>query len=1004
MNNQPSWFKTYSSTVELQEILLDQIVAAKLTDIMAAVSLVVDTPMQGLLLRRQLGERLATRGHKAVANLRVLTQADVVSELADLCGIDNSVQPPASVIEAVIFALLADEGENNKAQSLATANAIAKIYRELQFVNTDNIISVAGNTDELSETQRLVLRVVHKARSVVSKDFGATQISEIAAELLAKLATAQARIAARLGTIASFTTVLPTAIEKILSTLSGFAEVTHFQPSVSASSSHIGGQSIEAISAPDLSTEVSLAIRSIVQDLSKVDAPQIAVVVPDATTYRAQIVDEFDAAKITWHGVRQSIKQRSAIYRSLELILKMAAARKAATNDAPSESGLSRVLLMQWIQNGHIYLGRREINYSALRKWVRKNRVYGDATKWLPIIDIVDDHDGEFSIATRAELKALIEATDTKLAKIAAAANWQSLGEAVFDALATLHLATDWYKPGEDFDDAEESTLGKIRALLLTELPLLDRIGHTNNDVNYAVAAENLLKLVSRRIGEGNVRNASLAKGIHVSDVREIKLLTFERIYVLGATEGLLPKAKSENAFLPTHLLQLLGETDLALSPADQEVDKLGAIYASVTANAPKVTILRPRGGTNPELEDVPSRFIADEQLGNTQVVNSFIESFTTSSKSASGDAAQLQPAAERDVRVIDAFKAAEPQTELQQITAASIEAWRSPQAGEYFGQLDEATAENPIWSIAQAGSLSATTIDKFIDCRYGFFAKEILGLRDNVNADEPDDFSKNDFGTYFHGQMELYVNNLTKKGILPKDGAGWPTNATEDFINNYFDMNMTNFVATGRDVWHESFKLHADLLRSAVNKFFENEPGVLRADQKLGIFAAELPFGKKGTFSVTVTGNDGIEYPLNGQIDRVDVSSDEKAAAVMDFKTGSPKTTRDKIGMANIRSISKRKSVQDIVYRLAIMTRFPEVSDPKVNFVFMPVQGEPVYVEAKYADDADGFLPGILANITEAGLLGDYKPTHKSLERGCYCEFCKHLGSAVLIVAGAEE
>ena len=235
MNNQPTWLKTYSSTVELQEILLDQIVAAKANDVMAPVSFVVDTPMQGLLLRRQLGERLATRGHKAVANLRVLTQADLVSELADLCGIDNSVQPPASVIEAVIFALLADEGENNKAQSLATANAIAKIYRELQFVNTDNIISVAGNTDELSETQRLVLRVVHKARGVVSKDFGATQISEIATELGAKLSTAQARIAARLGTIASFTTVLPTAIEKIVSSLAEFAPVTHYQPAVSAS-------------------------------------------------------------------------------------------------------------------------------------------------------------------------------------------------------------------------------------------------------------------------------------------------------------------------------------------------------------------------------------------------------------------------------------------------------------------------------------------------------------------------------------------------------------------------------------------------------------------------------------------------------------------------------------------------------------------------------------------------------------------------------------------------
>ena len=1004
MSTDLSWLKTYSSTVELQEALLDQIIAAKANDVLAPVSFVVDTPMQGLLLRRQLGERLATRGHKAVANLRVLTQADLVSELADLCAMSNSVQPPASVIEAVIFALLADEGEDNKAQSLATANAIAKIYRELQFVSTENIIRVSGNTDDLSETQRLVLRVVHKARAVVSADFGVSQISEIAAELPAKIVESQARIASRLGTIISFTAVLPTALEKILVELAEVVEVSHFEPAISPGENHIGGQAIALISTPDLSTEVSLAIRSIVQDLSKVDAPQIAVVVPDATTYRAQIVDEFNAAKITWHGVRQSIKQRSAIYRSLEIILKMAAARKAATKETPSESGLSRVLLMQWIQNGHIYLGRREVNYSALRKWVRKNRVYGDATKWLPIIDIVDGHNADFSIATRAELKALIEAAESQLAKISAANNWQSLGEAVFDALQSLHLATDWYKPGDDFDDAEESTLGKIRALLLTELPLLDRIGHTKNNVNYAVAAENLLKLVSRRIGEGNVRNASLAKGIHVSDVREIKLLTFERIYVLGATEGLLPKAKSESAFLPTHLLQLLGETELALSPADQEVDKLGSIYAAVTAAAPKVTVLRPRGGTNPELEDVPSRFISSKQLNNVQLVNSFIESFNATSKIASNEPALLQPAAVRDARVIAAFIAAKPQTEIQEVAAKSIEAWRNPQPSEYFGKLEEATTENPIWSIAKAGSLSSTTIDKFIDCRYGFFAKQVLKLRDNVNADEPADFEKHDFGTYFHGQMELYVNELAEKGLLPKDGKGWPANATEDFIENYFDKNMTEFVATGRDVWHESFKLHADLLRSAVKKFFEAEPGVLRADQKLGVFAAELPFGKGDSFSVTVTGTDGIEYPLSGQIDRVDVSSDEKSAAVMDFKTGLVSTTKGKIGMANKTKISKRKSVQDIVYRLAIMSRFPEVVNPKVNFVFMPVQGEPVYVEAMFAEDNEKFLPQVLSNMSQAGVFGEYVPTHESLERGCYCEYCKHLGSAVLIVAGAEE
>lgn len=79
----------------------------KAGDPLAAVTLVVDSPLTGTMLRRQL----VAEGHLGggTGNIRLLTAADLIGEVADCAGIAAPADVPRVVREAVVSAVLATD-------------------------------------------------------------------------------------------------------------------------------------------------------------------------------------------------------------------------------------------------------------------------------------------------------------------------------------------------------------------------------------------------------------------------------------------------------------------------------------------------------------------------------------------------------------------------------------------------------------------------------------------------------------------------------------------------------------------------------------------------------------------------------------------------------------------------------------------------------------------------------------------------------------------------------
>jgi len=90
----------------LQDAVARLVLESQADDPLAAVTLVVDTPLAGTMMRRQIVASGALGA--GIANVRLLTVPDLVAELAETVGAPTGAHLPEVVREAVVSAVLAD--------------------------------------------------------------------------------------------------------------------------------------------------------------------------------------------------------------------------------------------------------------------------------------------------------------------------------------------------------------------------------------------------------------------------------------------------------------------------------------------------------------------------------------------------------------------------------------------------------------------------------------------------------------------------------------------------------------------------------------------------------------------------------------------------------------------------------------------------------------------------------------------------------------------------------
>ena len=589
----------FESASQLQTSISNSIRALKIGNPLAPVTLIVDQPLQGLLFRRQIAETFAEEKLTALGNIQVITISDLIEECAQSIGIRTDPQPSNQILEASIYALMAKSGDTDSKsnQSLATAAAIVKVFRSLEFVD-EEIITKLHAEGPLNATQRDVLSYILKARSV----FG----ERLASEKLSKILEMGSSIPAlkRFGQIHSLVTALPNNIKRLFQLLekSG-TDVTHWTPKVVEGTLFVDETKAKLVSCPDPMTEVSIVTRAVMKDLKEYRADKIAVIAPILSEYGSEIQASLREANIDWHGRGKYIGQQSTLFRTLKIITDALAERK------PGFSGFDRPKLMRLLQNGFLNVRGVNIETKYVRKWVRKNSLYSDTAKWIGVIDSLSAEALFENDQISAEhLKHLINFIESDLHALANASSWSELGAGLLNLVESLH-------EGEiDLSDSsvEKKSWSSIRNLLLYELPLLDAIDLSSLE-EYSEESQslglpvkgnlvNLSRWIDSQLGSRRVIEGNWSRGIFVGSIESAKFLQFDSVYVLGATEGLLPAVANEDPFLPKKLLEYLLEPDLATHTSESSTQNTLDILSSIICSSSKITFTRPRSGTSSKL------------------------------------------------------------------------------------------------------------------------------------------------------------------------------------------------------------------------------------------------------------------------------------------------------------------------------------------------------------------------------------------------------------------
>lgn len=961
----------YSSVTELHLRIHSEINRIKSKDPMAPVVLVVDNPLQGLLLRRQLVDSSHLRG---LANIQVKSIDEIIRDLSFEYADDPIVQPSPSVLDAASYAAMVSHKSlgTGDSDALTTAIGIASVYKSLRFC-TDNQLKTLLQSSELSNTQRAVIEAVLEARGILESKLSISNYSAALEKLVSRIPT-------NAGSNAIYfvlTETLPVLTEKLFTKLSN---VVHFGVEVNEVKIK---SAAKYISAPDPQTEAALAVSQVAELVSQGVHPfDIAIGYSSKDQYSKLVAASLDDASISWHGAVSTVAQSSRLYRGFDLILQMLESRTSTS------SGATRPLLMRLLESGNFAVDGQLLDADLCRKFVRDKEIYGDSINWLEIVMDLPSLGNKHEEKAAEELRALLRSLRKSLTQISSASTWTDFGRELYTVI------DDFYITGneDNLADAELEVIALFKSLLLQELPELDAL-KPESSAGLGPSGSTIRTFIDRKIGQKNVRTGTLSAGVHLSGLEELRVLNFKRVILVGATEGFLPQSFVESNFLTDSMLAQLGELGKGAVPTLEKTNLQAANLAAVLKDAQPI-IMRSRSAMIGKLDDVASRFLDSqaEYFGNEIKVASFDDLLKSSNT--------FPVVSRRITNLITNQKT--DFTESQSRIKNALDIFRAPAGKKYFGNV---RGFQPHESIDD-GYLSASAIETFIACQYRFFVTKTLGIYTAEREDTLGSWRASDFGNLIHNSMEAFLNHLSENGTLPDGQNSFSQQNVDEYFNEFLEKELKLFYAKGHDVWRAGFESHLKRVKANLRNFFETEFIQLRSEARLAVHASEFPFGKDTANKVEVKTPSGKSVQLSGRIDRVDLSEDGKSAGVIDFKSGKLDLPKILNELGKVRTSgqykqqSHREKVQDLVYTLAVKQVIPPVDVVKVNFAYIANGSSTEYVFAAYADNPnENFNPeeqlgALVEDIIDAEKLGIYKITHSGkITEYTHCDVCERLG-----------
>lgn len=185
---------------------------------------------------------------------------------------------------------------------------------------------------------------------------------------------------------------------------------------------------------------------------------------------------------------------------------------------------------------------------------------------------------------------------------------------------------------------------------------------------------------------------------------------------------------------------------------------------------------------------------------------------------------------------------------------------------------------------------LSQSRIERFVQCPYSFYCRDLLELRETA----PARIDAADSGTFIHYVFEHFLRECMKKDggiVIPADDQIEPLThrLVGDYLRSLDTLTLTDLRTL--HIFRRLCELTVPLLRDILHELAESEFRPVALEHRLGGQDADSPY-----YELKLS--DGHTILLGGKVDRVDAyrHDDKTYLRVVDYKTGSKKFKLDNI------------------------------------------------------------------------------------------------------------
>ena len=565
----------------------------------------------------------------------------------------------------------------------------------------------------------------------------------------------------------------------------------------------------------------------------------------------------------------------------------------------------------------------------------------------------------------------------------------------------------DKYLDEVSLPSVERENLDTLTAAL-QELPNLDEVEEGADLDAFRAALDETLNRPAARAG-------ALGEGLLVGPVRIAAGLRFDKVYLVGLVEGLVPAQPPDDPLLPLSEREKTGL--LFHSTAAERYDYLAAAAAGHTR-----VLTFARGNNIAQREQHPSRWFLDEasclygspvypsMLSNPRELAQLREQpwfeEVVSAQHGINTLSATQPADIHDYdlhqlsrwrqtgNAIDAHYLAQSEAVLSR--ALAMQRARNAQPlTRWDGDLSSAISPSGRFGLSNREFFSPTRLQTWATCPFRYFLSNVLGIAAPEQPEELATISALERGSLLHAILERFIQEAQEQDAIPPPNQPW----TGDRRRQLFKIAAEEFQkaeqrgVTGKPLLWEMVR---DQMTSDLERFLK-EDAKLRKKHGVSPHAVETSFGFSANedesplqsveWSSARTGT----LRFRGFIDRIDFSPSGDTALVLDYKSGKADSYKN----MDKDPVQRGKLLQLPVYGLAARQLLGDRVDIKVAYWFVTENGKFVTRPPRNPGTLDEMLDAfsdVVGTITDGIGAGLFPANPGNEGNNCrYCEF-KHL------------